>query len=45
MNTDNSLTLPDGRKLACAELGRPDGVLVRNLHAPHAAAKHTVRQD
>lgn len=32
MKTDNSLTLPDGRKLAYAEFGKPDGYPVLYLH-------------
>ena len=33
MNTDNLLTTPDGRKLAYAEFGQPDGYPVLYLHA------------
>jgi len=33
MNTDNVLTLPDGRKLAYAEFGKPDGYPVLYFHA------------
>jgi pimeloyl-ACP methyl ester carboxylesterase len=32
MKTDNSLTLPDGRKLAYAEFGQPDGYPVLFFH-------------
>lgn len=32
MKTDNSLTLPDGRKLAYAEFGQPDGYPVLYFH-------------
>jgi pimeloyl-ACP methyl ester carboxylesterase len=32
MKTDNSLTLPDGRKLAYAEYGQPDGYPVLYFH-------------
>jgi len=33
MKTDNVLTLPDGRKLAYAEFGKPDGYPVLYFHA------------
>jgi len=33
MKTDNLLTLPDGRKLAYAEFGKPDGYPVLYFHA------------
>jgi pimeloyl-ACP methyl ester carboxylesterase len=33
VNTDNSLTLPDGRKLAFAEYGQPDGRPVLYFHS------------
>jgi pimeloyl-ACP methyl ester carboxylesterase len=32
MKTDNSLTLPDGRKVAYAEFGQPDGYPVLYFH-------------
>lgn len=32
MNTDNQITLPDGRKLTHAEFGRPDGYPVMYFH-------------
>jgi pimeloyl-ACP methyl ester carboxylesterase len=37
MKTDNSLTLPDGRKLAYAEFGQPDGHPVLYCHAAPSA--------
>ena len=37
MKTDNLLTLPDGRKLAYAEFGKPEGYPVLYFHAAPSA--------
>ena len=37
MNADSAFILPDGRKLAPAEFGQPDGYPVRDLHTQPAS--------